>query len=125
MSADSFRQITFPSPIMHIDFPAPIRSGVRGRSSVVSMPRKETTLNRSKVYWLTSVLMMAFATIASATTIVLPSDDQLIAKSPLIVEGTVVSSTPIDRGNAIWTETKLAVSKTIKGDATGENTIRR
>ncbi len=67
---------------------------------------------------------MGIAEAASATTIVLPTDDQLIAKSAVIVEGTVVSTTAIQNGNEIWTETKLAVNRTIKGNATGEITIR-
>jgi PKD repeat protein len=67
---------------------------------------------------------MLFASAVSATTIVLPTDDQLIRKSPVIVEGTVISSAPVLRGEGIWTETKLAVDRTLKGDATGELTIR-
>jgi PKD repeat protein len=66
--------------------------------------------------------MLAVA--ASATTIVLPTDEQLISKSPVIVEGTVISSIPVLRGEGIWTETKLAVDRTLKGDAAGELTIR-
>jgi PKD repeat protein len=67
---------------------------------------------------------MFLASAASATTIVLPSDDQLIRKSPVIVEGTVLSSTPVLRGEGIWTETKLAIDRTLKGDAAGELIIR-
>src|SRR5258708_18899814 len=76
-----------------------------------------------RVYWPTCGLML-FASTVSATTIVLPTDDQLIRKSPVIVEGTVISSMPVLRGEGIWTETKLAVDRTIKGDAAGELTIR-
>lgn len=76
------------------------------------------------MYWLSCVLAVSFATLASATTIVLPTDDQLIQKSAVIVEGTVISTVPIERGGAIWTETKLAIDRTIKGDVTGEITIR-
>jgi len=80
-------------------------------------------LKHFRVYWPACVLMLsAFA--ASATTIVLPNDDQLIRKSPVIVEGIVISSTPVLRGEGIWTETKLAVDRTLKGDASGELTIR-
>jgi PKD repeat protein len=80
-------------------------------------------LKHFRVYWPTCVLLL-LASAASATTIVLPTDEQLIRKSPVIVEGTVVSSMPVLRGEGIWTETKLAVDRTIKGDATGELTIR-
>ena len=68
--------------------------------------------------------MIVMAGAAMATTIVVPTDDQLIAKSPVIVEGTVISSTPIARGSAIWTETILAVDRSIKGNVSGELTIR-
>jgi PKD repeat protein len=91
--------------------------------TAVSSPRRPA-LNHSKVYWVTCALMIVFAGIASATTIVVPTDDQLIRKSPVIVEGTVLSTTAVERGNAIWTETRLAVNRTIKGDVTGEITIR-
>jgi PKD repeat protein len=80
-------------------------------------------LKHFRVYWPTCVLML-LASVASATIIVLPTDDQLVRKSPVIVEGTVVSSGPVLRDNGIWTETKLAVDRTIKGDASGELTIR-
>jgi PKD repeat protein len=80
-------------------------------------------LKHFRVYWPTCVLMF-LASAASATTIVLPTDDQLIRKSPVIVEGTVISSGAVLRGEGIWTETKLAVDRTLKGDAAGELTIR-
>ena len=70
----------------------------------------------NQVYW----LMCAFALLsvtAGATTIVMPTDEQLVDKAALIVSGTVVSSTPVDREGAIWTETKVAVARTIKGTA--------
>ncbi len=80
------------------------------------------------VYWQTCVLAVAVAALfvpfASATTIVMPTDAQLVAKSPDIVEGTVLSSTPVQIGNRIWTETQVLVSRTIKGDAAGTITIR-
>ena len=80
-------------------------------------------LKHFRVYWPTCVLMF-LASAASATTIVLPTDDQLVRKSPVIVEGTVISSTPVLRGQGIWTETKLMVDRTLKGDVAGELTIR-
>jgi PKD repeat protein len=76
------------------------------------------------VYWLTCVLMIFGAALASATTIVLPTDQQLVAKTPLIVEGHVVRTTPVDVNGTIWTETTLAVDRTLKGNAAGEITIR-
>ncbi|HEV7428195.1 MAG TPA: PKD domain-containing protein [Thermoanaerobaculia bacterium] len=80
-------------------------------------------LKHFKVYWPACVLLL-LASAASATTIVLPTDDQLIRKSPVIVEGTVISSTPVLRDGGIWTETKLSVDRTLKGDASSELTIR-
>ncbi|HKS24841.1 MAG TPA: PKD domain-containing protein [Thermoanaerobaculia bacterium] len=62
--------------------------------------------------------MMA-AAVAQATTIILPTDEQLVAKSPIIVEATVVNSAAVDRGNRIWTETTLAVTRALKGNVAG------
>ena len=71
----------------------------------------------SKVYWSTCIFLTTlFASIAGATTIVLPTDEQLIAKSPLIIEGTVVRSAPVEREHGIWTETTVAVANVIKGE---------
>src|SRR5215472_10749253 len=80
-------------------------------------------MHRARVYWLTCVVMF-LAVAGSATTIVMPTDEQLIDKSPVIVEATVVSSTPVDRGNRIWTETVLSVTKTIKGNVPSKVTVR-
>jgi PKD repeat protein len=80
-------------------------------------------MNRIRVYGVTCVLML-LAAAASATTIIMPTDEALVAKSPVIVSGTVISSVPVSRGNAIWTETLLAVGSRIKGDA-GETIVIR
>src|SRR5947207_8116527 len=77
-----------------------------------------------KVYWLTCIFLVLLATVAGATTIILPTDAQLIAKSPLIVEGSVVHSAAVDRGNEIWTETTVSVANVIKGSASDTVTIR-
>jgi PKD repeat protein len=76
-----------------------------------------------RVYWLTCVLAMAAAAV-SATTIIMPTDEQLVAKSPLIVQGTVLSSQAVSRDGRIWTETKLSVDQTLKGSAAATITIR-
>src|SRR5688572_16793807 len=47
----------------------------------------------------------------------MPTDEQLVEKTPVIVSGTVVSTTPVDREGTIWTETRVAVSRTLKGTA--------
>jgi len=74
-------------------------------------------LLHSKVYWSTCIFLTTlFASIAGATTIVLPTDEQLIDKSPLIIEGTVVRSAPVEREHGIWTETTVAVANVIKGE---------
>ena len=76
-----------------------------------------------RAYWLTCVSILAAAAV-SATTIVLPTDEQLVSKSPLIIAGMVASSQAIDRGNGIWTETHVIVEQTLKGSASGEIIIR-
>ena len=61
---------------------------------------------------------------AQATTIVLPTDDQLISKSPVIVQGKVIESAAVDRSGGIYTETTVAVERTIKGQANPTIVIR-
>ncbi len=80
-------------------------------------------MNRIAVYGLTSVLFMVAVT-ARATTIVMPTDAQLIEKSPVIVRGTVISSSPVAQGDAIWTETVLRIDARIKGDVANPIIIR-
>lgn len=81
-------------------------------------------MNRIRVYGVTCVLMMV-AMAASATTIVLPTDEQLIAKTPVIVDGTVVSTTPVERDGAIWTDTVVSVARTLKGTAGATITVHQ
>ena len=69
-----------------------------------------------RAYGLTCVLMLAGMT-ASATTIVLPTDEQLVDKASLIVSGTVAAVTPVDRSGAVWTEATVRVTRTVKGSA--------
>lgn len=76
-----------------------------------------------RAYWLTCISMMVAAA-ASATTIVLPTDEQLIAKSPAIVRGTVVSSMPVERDGGIWTETVVQIEESLKGSLSGTIMIR-
>lgn len=80
--------------------------------------------NRSKAYWVSCVLTFFSVFTANATTIVLPTDAQLIEKSSLIVKGTVSHSVPVDRRGAIWTETTIAVEDVLKGEAGAEVTVR-
>lgn len=68
------------------------------------------------VYGVTCVLSMAAAFTASATTIILPSDEQLIHKASVIVTGTVVSSAAVERDGRIWTETMISVAHAHKGE---------
>jgi len=70
---------------------------------------------------LTTSLMTSLA--AHATTIVLPSDEQLIDKSPVIVSGTVLSNMPVERDGNIWTVTRVAVTRAIKGSTEATITI--
>ncbi|MEA2489827.1 MAG: hypothetical protein QOH21_1619, partial [Acidobacteriota bacterium] len=79
-------------------------------------------MNRFRVYGLTCVLLLS-AAVARATTIVMPTDEQLIAKSPIIVEGTVRSTMPVDHEGRILTETVVEVARTIKGNVPATITI--
>lgn len=74
------------------------------------------------MFVLSCLLALAGVT-ARATTIVLPTDAQLADKSALIVSGTVVSVTPVDRGGSVWTETTVAVTRTLKGNAAPTITV--
>ncbi len=68
-------------------------------------------------------LLAAFS--ARATTIVMPTDEELIAKSPVVLSGTVESMAPVERNGAIWTETILNVDQVLKGTNPGPTaTIR-
>lgn len=80
-------------------------------------------MNRFRVYGLTCLFLMV-AGLASATTIVMPADDQLIAKAPVIVGGTVQSTTVVERDGRIVTETVVSVARTLKGTASETITIR-
>ncbi|HEY0370781.1 MAG TPA: PKD domain-containing protein [Thermoanaerobaculia bacterium] len=61
---------------------------------------------------------------ARGTTIVMPTDEQLILKSPVIVSGTVLSVNPTERDGMIWTETHVAVTHALKGQTDSTITIR-
>ena len=80
-------------------------------------------MNRIRVYGLTCVLMIAAAA-ARATTIVMPSDEQLIAKSPVIVTGTVQSIETVERDGRIWTEATVSVAHALKGEVASTITVR-
>lgn len=71
-------------------------------------------MSRFRVYGPACALMFV-AVALHATTIVLPTDEQLVAKSPVIVTGTVVSTTSIDHRGSIWTDTAIDVTRTLKG----------
>lgn len=80
-------------------------------------------MNRLRVYGLTCLFLLV-AAFADATTIVLPDDEQLIAKSPVIVEGSVVSTAVLERDGRIVTETVIAVSRALKGHTEETVTVR-
>jgi PKD repeat protein len=54
----------------------------------------------------------------------MPTDEQLIEKSPVVVEATVKSSGPVSYRGGIFTETHLIVTASLKGDASGEIVVR-
>ncbi|HJQ39756.1 MAG TPA: PKD domain-containing protein [Thermoanaerobaculia bacterium] len=72
---------------------------------------------------MTCVLTMVAAA-ASATTIVMPTDEQLIAKSPVIVTGTILSTNAVERDGAIYTEASVTVESAIKGQVAQTITVR-
>jgi PKD repeat protein len=80
-------------------------------------------VNRYLAYGLTCILAIV-AVAAHATTIVLPSDEQLIDKSPIILAGTVVSTLPVERNGRIWTDTVVNVTRAIKGTTPRTITVR-
>lgn len=80
-------------------------------------------MNKWLVYGVTCVSILV-GMAAQATTIVLPTDEQLIAKSPVIVDGTVLSSMAVDRDGAIWTDTVVEVAQAMKGSVEGTITVR-
>ncbi len=80
-------------------------------------------MNRFWVYGLSCIFIL-MAAAANATTIVLPTDEQLIAKSAVIVDGTVLSSSVVDLDGALWTETEVSVARTIKGSVPSSITVR-
>ena len=59
-----------------------------------------------------------------ATTIVLPTDEQLIAKSPVIVAGEVLSSQAVVIDGAVFTESIVAVARTLRGAASPRIVVR-
>ncbi|MBW3670695.1 MAG: PKD domain-containing protein, partial [Acidobacteria bacterium] len=75
-------------------------------------------------YWCVLLTVLTLALPAQATTIIMPTDEQLIEKSPVIVRGTVLRSHPVELNGGIWTETVLSVEEVLKGDVSGEVIIR-
>ena len=81
-------------------------------------------MNKQLAYWVVTCVSMLVGMAAQATTIVLPTDEQLIAKTPVIVDGTVLSTKAVDRDGAIWTDTVVEVAQAIKGSAEGTIIVR-
>lgn len=67
-------------------------------------------------------ITLAFTTVASATTIVVPTDEQLVEKTPLIVIGVVKSTRVVDRGG-LRSESIITVERALKGSAPSELTV--
>lgn len=79
---------------------------------------------RLRVVVLAACLSGLFAPFALSTTIVMPSDDQLIAKSPVILIGEVLQSNAVDENGAISTLTRIRVERTLKGAAPSVAVVR-
>jgi len=54
-----------------------------------------------------------------ATTIVMPTDQQLIEKTSVIVTGTVLASVAVDRDGGIWTDTTVQIERVLRGAVEG------
>lgn len=70
-------------------------------------------------------LLVASAPALQATTVVLPTDEQLVEKTPLIIRGRVLDTRPVERNGGIYTETTVLVEKTLKGSAPGGSLLIR
>lgn len=71
-------------------------------------------MSRSISVFFAAVLSFIAAPLA-ATTIVMPTDDQLIDKSGTVVIGTVQHVAPIERNGTIYTEAIITVEQLLKG----------
>jgi hypothetical protein len=80
-------------------------------------------MNRLLSIWFLAVAWIAFP-VGFATTIVLPTDDQLIAKSPVILTGDVLDSAAVEQDGRIYTVTRVAVEQRLKGTAPSVVAIR-
>lgn len=69
-----------------------------------------------------SVLAVALALAAWATTLERLTLDEMILKSTAIVRGTVLESSAVQRGNIIYTVYRLQVSERIKGGSSASTT---
>lgn len=69
-----------------------------------------------------AALLFPFA--LRATTIVLPTDEQLIAKSPVIVSGQVVSSEAVVIDDAVFTESVIDIARALRGNVAGRIVVR-
>lgn len=79
----------------------------------------------SKRTWFVVFLLAAVTPLVRATTIVMPSDEQLVRKSPLIVVGQVVASGPVERDGRIWTATTLEVERVLRGEIPATTVVIR
>ncbi len=80
--------------------------------------------NRFARFTLPILLVSVLCTPLIATTIVAPSDDELIARSSLIITGTAISSQTVEISGELFTETKVEVISVIAGKAGAVVTVR-
>lgn len=83
-------------------------------------------MTSKRVYgaWCALLTALVIALPGGATTIVMPTDQHLIDKSPLIVRGTVMETFPVEIDGGIWTETRLEVTEVLKGEASDTLIVR-
>ncbi|MEO8218292.1 MAG: PKD domain-containing protein [Acidobacteriota bacterium] len=87
-------------------------------------PARRAFATSASRLFLTALLATSAASSLRATAIIMPTDDQLVAKSPVIVIGTVLRSEGVERNGGIWTETNLKVETVLRGSTGSEVTIR-
>ena len=78
-------------------------------------PASSAFAAKASRFLMTAVLAVSGVASLHATAIVMPTDDQLVDKSPTIVIGTVLRSESVEINGGIWTETDLRVEKSLRG----------
>ena len=79
---------------------------------------------RIQLALLCATVALAAGPRADASTLVVPADSNLIARSELVVIGRVVATGAVEQDSKIWTEASVAVEERIKGNSADIVTVR-